>query len=120
MAKGGFDAIGIDTWGVDFGLLDRRGNLMQNPVHYRDPHTVGVPEQVFKIIPKEEIYEKPGIQLMRFNTLYQLYYLAREEPALLAQADRFLLMPDLMAYFLTGEKMCEVTNASTTNLYNPT
>ena len=77
---------------------------MQNPVHYRDPHTVGVPEQVFKIIPKEEIYEKTGIQLMRFNTLYQLYYLAREEPALLAQADRFLLMPDLMAYFLTGEK----------------
>ena len=112
--------IGIDTWGVDFGLLDRRGNLMQNPVHYRDPHTVGVPEQVFKIIPKEEIYEKTGIQLMRFNTLYQLYYLAREEPALLAQADRFLLMPDLMAYFLTGEKKCEVTNASTTNLYNPT
>lgn len=120
LAKGGFDAIGIDTWGVDFGLLDRRGNLMQNPVHYRDPHTVGVPEQVFKIIPKEEIYEKTGIQLMRFNTLYQLYYLAREEPALLAQADRFLLMPDLMAYFLTGEKKCEVTNASTTNLYNPT
>ena len=60
LAKGGFDAIGIDTWGVDFGLLDRRGNLMQNPVHYRDPHTVGVPEQVFKIIPKEEITKKLG------------------------------------------------------------
>ena len=111
LAKGGFDAIGIDTWGVDFGLLDRRGNLMQNPVHYRDPHTVGVPEQVFKIIPKEEIYEKTGIQLMRFNTLYQLYYLAREEPALLAQADRFLLMPDLMAYFLTGEKVQNLEKA---------
>ena len=60
LAKGGFDAIGIDTWGVDFGLLDRRGNLMQNPVHYRDPHTVGVPEQVFKIIPKRRFTKKPG------------------------------------------------------------
>lgn len=120
LAKGGFDAIGIDTWGVDFGLLDRRGNLMRNPVHYRDSHTVGVPEQVFQIVSKDEIYQKTGIQFMRFNTLYQLYYLAQKEPDLLAQADCFLLMPDLMAYFLTGEKKCEVTNASTTNLYNPT
>ena len=62
---------------------------MRNPVHYRDPHTIGVPEEVFQIIPKEEIYQKTGIQLMRFNTLYQLYYLTQKEPELLAQTDCF-------------------------------
>lgn len=119
MAEGGFDAIGIDSWGVDFGLINRRGQLIMNPVHYRDPRTSGVPEQVFEIVSREAIYEKTGIQLMRFNTLYQLYYLTQKEPELLQQTDKFLLMPDLMAYFLTGEKKCEVTNASTTNIYNP-
>lgn len=73
--SGGFDAIGIDTWGVDFALLDKRGKLIGNPVHYRDARTNGIPDEVFKTVPKSEIYADTGIQYMRINTLYQLMYL---------------------------------------------
>ena len=116
---GGFDAIGIDTWGVDFGLLDKKGNLLGNPVHYRDHRTDPIPEEVFGIVPKEEIYKHTGIQFMHFNTIYQLYYLATREPEMIKRADTLLQIPDLFAYFLTGVKKGERTNASTTNLYNP-
>lgn len=117
--SGGFDAIGIDTWGVDFGLIDKRGKLLGNPVHYRDLRTEGIPEKVFETISKEEIYNRTGTQCMRINTLYQLMYLKENEPEILANAEKFLLIPDLFAYMLTGEMMAEASIASTTNLYNP-
>ena len=113
---GGFDAIGIDTWGVDFGLIDAHGELIGNPANYRDIRTEGIPEEVYKTVSEQEIYSKAGIQKMNFNTLYQLYYLAKNRPATLAQAETFLMIPDLFAYFLTGKKRLEYTNASTTNM----
>ena len=117
--SGGFDAIGIDTWGVDFGLIDKRGKLLGNPVHYRDLRTEGIPEKVFETISKEEIYNRTGTQCMRINTLYQLMYLKENEPEILENAEKFLLIPDLFAYMLTGEMRAEASIASTTNLYNP-
>ena len=117
--SGGFDAIGIDTWGVDFGLIDKRGKLLSNPVHYRDSRTEGIPEKVFETISKEEIYNRTGTQCMRINTLYQLMYLKENEPEILENTEKFLLTPDLFAYMLTGEMRAEASIASTTNLYNP-
>lgn len=116
---GGFDAIGIDTWGVDFGLIDKRGNLLANPVHYRDVRTEGISEEVFKIIPKDELYNMAGIQFMRFNTVYQLMYLKLNEPEILENAEKMLLMPDLFCYMLTGEVKAEASMVSTTNMYEP-
>jgi rhamnulokinase len=117
---GGFDAIGIDTWGVDFALLDKRGQMLGNPLHYRNLRTTGVDREVFKSVSKEEIYKATGIQHMRINTIYQLAYLVKNEPEMLERAEKFLLIPDLLAYFLTGKMRSEITNASTTNLFNPT
>ena len=119
MQTGGIDAIGIDTWGVDFGLLDKNGELLGNPVNYRDERTVGMPEEVFRIIPREELYAMTGTQTMRINTIYQLYYLAHYRPELMAQTDKILFMPDLLAYFLTGAKRAESTIASTSNFLDP-
>ncbi|MBR7132347.1 MAG: rhamnulokinase [Clostridia bacterium] len=117
--NGGFDAIGIDTWGVDFGLIDKRGKLLGNPVHYRDTRTEGIPERVFEEISKDEIYGRTGTQFMRINTLYQLMYLKYNEPEMLENAEKLLLIPDLFAYMLTGEIKSEASIASTTNLYDP-
>lgn len=117
--QGGFDAIGIDTWGVDFGLIDKHGRLIGNPVHYRDSRTEGIPEKVFAEISKEEIYGRTGTQFMRINTLYQLMYLKYNEPETLENAEKLILMPDLFGYMLTGEIHAEASMASTTNLYNP-
>lgn len=116
---GGFDAIGIDTWGVDFALLDKRGNMLGNPVHYRDLRTEGIEKDVFKLVPKEVLYNTTGIQHMRINTIFQLAYLAKHQPEILGNAKILLLIPDLLAYFLTGAKRSEITNASTTSLFNP-
>lgn len=112
-------AVGIDTWGVDFGLLDKRGQLLASPVHYRDERTVGMMEEAFQKLPCEEIYKRSGIQTMRINTLYQLYYLAHYERELLEQCETLLFIPDLFAYFLTGVKRAEMTIASTSNFLNP-
>ena len=117
--SGGFDAIGIDTWGVDFALLDKRGKLIDNPVHYRDTRTNGIPDEVFKTVPKSEIYADTGIQYMRINTLYQLMYLKNHEPEQLENAEKLLMIPDLFAYMLTGEIKEEATIASTSNLFDP-
>lgn len=113
---GGFDAIGIDTWGVDFGLLDENGNLIDNPVHYRDERTDGMMEEVFSIVPREEVYRITGNQILRINTLYQMYYLCKYRPELLERARHMLFIPDLFAYFLTGNKLAEYTIASTSQM----
>jgi rhamnulokinase len=111
--------IGVDTWGVDYALLNERGELLQNPYHYRDNRTHGVMEQVFRKIPKEEIYLATGIQFMPINTLYQLCASQRDTPDLLRAAKHFLMIPDLFHYWLTGKIVCEFTNATTTQLVNP-
>lgn len=108
--------IGIDTWGVDFGLLDRSGNLLGNPHHYRDPRTDAQMEAVFAQLPKAQIYDRTGIQFMQINTLYQLYSM-RGSPQLKA-AQTLLMMPDLFNYWLSGEVRGEVTIASTSQLLN--
>lgn len=118
-AYGSFSSIGIDTWGVDFGLLDKNGDLLQNPVHYRDNRTDGMLNDVCKIIGKEKLYNKTGIQLMNINTLFQLYSIANKDPELLKRADCALLMPDLFGYFLTGKKTSEYSIASTTQMLDP-
>ncbi|HAL74667.1 MAG TPA: rhamnulokinase [Clostridiales bacterium] len=112
-AFGPIASLGVDTWGVDFGLIDSEGRLLENPVHYRDARTYGVMDQVFSIVPKEEVYRRNGIQFMHFNTLFQLYALQTKRPDLLARADRLLLMPDLILYLLTGVRQSERTMAST-------
>jgi rhamnulokinase len=111
---GKLESVGIDSWGVDFGLLDRDGRLLGNPVHYRDRRTDGVLELVLKQIPAADLYQRTGIQLLPFNTLYQL--VAATGTAQLDAAARLLLMRDLFGYWLTGRVGAEVTNASTTQL----
>lgn len=119
VVDGGFDAIGIDTWGVDFGLMDKNGKLLSAPVHYRDIRTEGMCEEVDKLISRSELYSRTGTQCMRINTIYQLYYLSKYEPEFMALTDKILFTPDLFAYFLTGEMRCEATIASTSNMLNP-
>lgn len=109
--------VGVDAWGVDFALLDRDGNLLSNPYHYRDGRTAGMPERAFARVPRAEIYRATGIQFMPINTLYQL--LAMEGSPILGAADTLLLIPDLIGYWLTGRKRCEYTNATTTQLCDP-
>ncbi|MBQ6067755.1 MAG: rhamnulokinase [Clostridia bacterium] len=113
---GGFDAIGIDTWGVDFGLLDRDGRLLENPVHYRDARNVGMIEKAAERISKDKMYDITGIQFMEFNTVFQLLSLKLNRPELLDRAETLLFMPDLLGYFLTGKKAGEYSIATTSQL----
>src|SRR5579884_1198993 len=113
------DGIGIDTWGVDFGLLDASGELLGNPRHYRDRRTLSAPEEVFAKVPRAEIFRQTGIQFMNINSLYQLYVLQRDSPRLLGLASKLLFMPDLFNYFLTGSFASERTIASTSQFYDP-
>jgi rhamnulokinase len=108
------EGVGVDSWGVDFGLLDREGALVSNPYHHRDTRTDGMMDEAFGLAPKEEIYGMTGIQFLPINTLYQL--LAMRGSPLLGIAQTLLLIPDLINYWLTGEKACEYTNATTTQL----
>lgn len=114
---GQVDSVGIDSWAVDYGLLDADGALLGNPVHYRDSRTDGVAEKVWATVPAEELYAATGLQHAPFNTLYQLT--AARASAQLHYAERLLLMPDLLTYWLTGEQGTELTNASTTQLIDP-
>ncbi len=116
---GGIDGIGVDTWGVDFALLGRGGVLLGNPRHYRDPHTEGVMEEAFARMPRKELFHHTGIQFMRFNTLFQLLAMQRDHSPLLEMAETLLFMPDLFHYFLTGIKVNEYTDASTSQLLDP-
>ncbi|MFJ2212049.1 rhamnulokinase family protein [Streptomyces sp. NPDC101062] len=110
-------SVGIDTWAVDYGLLDASGALLGNPVHYRDTRTEGEAEKVAAVLPPAALYGATGLQYLPFNTLYQLT--AARGSAALSAADRLLLIPDLIAYWLTGEAGTELTNASTTQLIDP-
>ncbi|WP_264924212.1 rhamnulokinase family protein [Streptomyces sp. A012304] len=114
---GRLDSVGIDSWAVDYGLLDADGALLGNPVHYRDARTEGVAEKVWATVPAAELYAATGLQYAPFNTLYQLT--AAASSAQLAHARRLLLVPDLLSYWLTGEQGTELTNASTTQLIDP-
>ncbi|MDL2312760.1 rhamnulokinase [Bacteroidales bacterium OttesenSCG-928-B11] len=116
----GYDlrGIGVDTWGVDFGLIDRRGNLVANPVTYRDSRTQGMCDEVCEIVPREEMYRISGIQQMEINTIYQLLSLRKNSDPSLEIADRLLFTPDLVNYFLTGRVANEYTIASTSQLLN--
>ena len=115
---GGVTSLGIDAWGVDFGLIDQRGELIGNPYHYRDEGTRGAMAEVLSIVPREEIFARTGVQFMSLNSLYRLYAIARDNPSLLERAAVLLLIPDLLRYFLTGERSSEYTNASTTQFLN--
>lgn len=112
------NGIGIDSWAVDFGLLDKNGNLLGNPHHYRDTHTNGVMEQVCEELGKERIFASTGLQFLPFNTIYQLTALERAGSVALSEAHALLMIPDLLRYFLTGESHSEYTNATTTQLFN--
>ncbi|HKI36348.1 MAG TPA: rhamnulokinase family protein [Gemmataceae bacterium] len=118
--KGSLDALGVDTWGVDFALLGRGGTLLGNPRHYRDPHTEGYPEAAFDKVPRREIYRQTGLQFMRFNSLYQLLALRRDRSPLLDVAESLLMVPDLFHYFFTGTAVNEFTDVSTSQMYDPT
>ncbi len=113
------DGIGIDTWGVDFGLLDKNGQLLGIPTHYRDHRTDDMMEKAFQTVPKEEIFRETGLAFMQFNTLYQLLAMKEAGDPTLDMAKTMLFMPDLLAYFLTGEMATEYTIASTSQMINP-
>jgi rhamnulokinase len=113
------ESIGIDTWGVDYGLLDRGGSFLGLPYTYRDHRTDGVMEEFFKRIPRDRVYELTGIQFMQLNTLFQLFAAKRDDPSVFERANRLLFMPDMFNYLLTGVTATEFTFATTSQLYNP-
>jgi rhamnulokinase len=108
------ESVGIDTWGCDYALLGEHGDLIENPYHYRDARTDGVMAEVWRRVSREQIYAITGIQFLTFNTLYQLYAACRTTPRLVDAATRFLTMPDLLNYWMTGEIAAEYTMATTT------
>lgn len=111
--------IGLDTWGVDFGLIGAGGSLLSNPYHYRDSRTNGIMDVAFKKVPREEMFERTGIQFMQFNSIFQLTAMAETNPAVLASAETFLNIPDLLNYWLTGRKVSEFSIATTSQCYDP-
>ncbi len=111
--------IGVDAWGVDYALLGEGGELLENPYHYRDRRTEGVMEEVLAKVGREDIYRATGIQFMPINTLYQLFAARRQTPKLLDAAKYLLTIPDLFNYWLTGNAVCEFTNATTTQMVDP-
>ena len=113
------DSIGIDTWGVDFALLDKNASLLSNPFHYRDARTDGMLEEAFKRMPRNQIFANTGIQFMQLNTLYQLLAMAVQKSPLLDVAKTFVTIPDLFNYWLSGEITNEFTNATTTQCFDP-
>ena len=112
-------SIGLDTWGVDFCLLDRLGDLISNPFHYRDSRTDGMLEEAFRRAGRAEIFEQTGIQFMQLNSLYQLLSMFLARSPVLDIAATFLTMPDLFNYWLVGLQVCEFSMATTTQCYDP-
>jgi len=117
--SGGLESIGVDTWGVDFGLIGRHGEMLGLPYSYRDPGIQTAMERYFDLVPREILYNLTGIQFMAFNSLFQLFSLVREGSPLLEAASDLLFMPDLFNYLLTGKKTTEATIASTSGFLNP-
>ena len=117
--NGGFDSIGIDTWGVDFAFIDKDGNLMENPVHYRDTNAEGIEEELYKIIPKKDLYKRTGVMYQPFNSIYRLFNTVKNCGRKIEWCDKMLFIPDIFAYFLTGEMRAEETFAGTSDLLNP-
>jgi len=113
-------SLGVDTWGVDFALLDKNGSLTSYPYHYRDSRTDGMMEKAFERLPRERIYEITGIQFMPLNTLFQLLSLAVNDSPILKIADKFLMVPDLINYWLTGRAVAEFTEATTSQIFDTT
>ncbi len=114
------ESIGIDTWGCDFVYVDKNGDILRNPMAYRDPHTFGMMEKYFdEKISKEKVYEKTGIQFMNFNSLFQMYAMRKANNVALENADKILFIPDALSYMLTGRAICEYTVASTSQILNP-
>ncbi|MGO4110897.1 rhamnulokinase [Paenibacillus sp. YAF4_2] len=112
-------SIGIDSWAVDYGFIGRDGSLLGNPLHYRDQSSAGMMEKLQDELTPGEIFKRTGIQFLPFNTIYQLYAAKSSQSPLLDIAEHFLMIPDLLRYFLTGEKYNEFSNATTTQLFNP-
>ena len=112
-------SIGVDTWGVDYCLIDAQGELVTTPRHYRDARNKVAMDEVCAAVPREEIFEKTGLQFMQINTLFQMAAVKTHEPEILEKADQFLMIPDLVNLRLTGKAYCERTNASTSQFYNP-
>jgi rhamnulokinase len=115
----GVSSVALDAWGNDCCLLDRDGNLVENPHSYRDPRTDGIMEKAFEIMPREEIYHRTGVQFMQHNTLFQLYSMVLDKSPLLSAATTYLMTADLFNYWMTGQKYCEFTNATTTQFFDP-
>ncbi len=115
---GSFNSVGFDTWGVDFGLLDAEGNLLDDPVHYRDARTNGLTEKAFQIMDAKTLYAKTGTQILNINTLFQLLAIKEQQPDLLKQAKTLLFMPDLFSYMVSGTPVCEQSIASTGQILN--
>lgn len=115
-ALGKIESIAVDTWGVDFGLIDEDGNLIENPVHYRDERTKGILEEAEKLLSLEKVYDITGNQIMEINSLFQLLALKKTRPAALERADKVMFIPDLLNFFLSGEKKSEMSIASTSSL----
>ncbi len=112
-------SVGVDTWGVDFGLLDSQGELLGNPVHYRDRRTEGVMDGTLQTVSREEIFAQTGLQFMQFNTLFQLLCLKQQASPILDAAQSLLMMPDLFHWLMSGEKSNEYTDATTTQFFDP-
>jgi rhamnulokinase len=111
--------IGVDTWGVDFALIGADGHLVDNPRHYRDERNNGMLEKVFEVVPRAEVFDHTGLQFMQLNTLYQLYAMKLANSPALQTAKKLLMIPDLFSYWLSGVAKCELTDASTTQFYDP-
>lgn len=110
--------LGIDTWAVDFVLLDKKNNILGNSISYRDSRTKNIPEKIFSKVNEKELYKRTGIQKLNFNTIYQLYSLRENDSQILENAETFLMIPDYFNFLLTGKKAIEYTNATTTQLFN--
>lgn len=112
------ESYGMDTWGVDFGLIDRNGELVGIPYHYRDTQTIGMVEKTCAQVGRQRLFDESGLEFMPFNTIYQLHAMVKANSPKLDIADKLLLTPDLLHYFLTGKQVCEFTMATTTQLYH--
>lgn len=112
-------SIGIDTWGVDFIAIDKNKEIIGIPYSYRDPHTLETPDKFFERISRRDVYEATGIQIMNFNSLFQLFTLANNDSTMLKNTDKLIFMPDALSYLLTGEVVMEYTIASTSQMLNP-